>query len=136
MYIYEIGCITYFYNADKPECAKEWRHDLDVWCADCGIKTFNPTITYDKEMNHFYDSKMCVDQNDYFLNKCDIAVVNLEEIVHSPGSIYELTTMKKQGKPVIAFGERNFINPHIESCISQFCETLDDVKELITNMFI
>lgn len=133
MYIYEIGSITYFAKNDELEKVSQWRDTLDDWAND-KINTFNPVKTYLRERNHSYCNKMIVDQNEYYINKCDIAVANLDKIDYSPGSIYELARFKMQGKPVIAIGEKHW-SPHIDSCISQYCKDINEVLDLLDNMF-
>jgi nucleoside 2-deoxyribosyltransferase len=111
-----------------------WRKQLDDWCKYNNIKTFNPYLNFVVEKNHTYSDKLIVDQNEYYLNKADIMVCNLDDILESPGTQYELVRFKDMKKPVIAFGSPTW-SPHINSCISQHCETLDDVIELICNEF-
>ena len=134
MFIYTVGAITHYYRISQPEKANEWREKLQQWGKDNGVLVFNPAITFAKEINHTYNPRMCVDQNNYYINKCDIAVVNLNDIDMSPGSIFELTRFKELGKPVIAFGDKHW-SPHINSCISHQCDSLDEVIELLCNMF-
>lgn len=134
MFIYEIGTLTYYHRNNEINKGLEWRNKLDVWALDNNILTFNPAKNFIREINHSYDPKLCVDQNDYYINKCDIAVVNMNDIEHSPGSIYELVRFRELKKPVIAFGDKHW-SPHINSCISHQCKTLDDVIELLCNMF-
>ncbi len=134
MYIYSIGSITHHYQNNQIELATAWRNKLDNWAADNNIQTFNPALTYANETNHTYNSELCVIQNDYYINKCDIAVASLNYISFSPGSIYELVRFKELRKPVIAFGEEHW-NPHIMSCISNLCKDLDECIELLVNMF-
>jgi len=134
MYIYEAGCITYYYKTEQKHKAHFWRSEFDIFASDNKIKTFNPAKTFAIEQNHSYNPRLCVDQNDYYINKCDICVVNLDDIMQSPGTIYELTKFKTLGKPVIAFGDKTW-SPHINSCISHHCKDLNEVVEVLINMF-
>jgi nucleoside 2-deoxyribosyltransferase len=129
-----MGTLSYYHRNKVIGRGLNWRLNLDNWAKDNGIKTFNPAITFLKEINHTYAGNMCVAQNEYYLNKCDIGVVNMDAIDYSPGTIYELCRFKSLGKPVIAFGDKHW-SPHINSCISNYCDTLEDVKELLINMF-
>jgi len=134
MYIYTIGALTYYH---RNNCIKEglmWRNDLGLWAKNNNIKIFNPGLTYLKEINHTYNPKVAVEQNDFYIAKSNIGVVKLNHIDYSPGSIYELVRFKEQRKPVIAFG-KNHWSPHINYCISHQCDTLEEVKELLCNMF-
>lgn len=134
MYIYMAGALTYYHNNNEIEKGLTWRNKLDEWARDNGIKTFNPALTFMIEQNHSYSPSMCVAQNDYYINKCDICIVNLDDIDYSPGTIYELTRFKELRKPVISFGRKSW-SPHINYCVSNHCETLDEVIELLINMF-
>ena len=136
MFIYEIGAITWYNKTDQMYRAMNWRKEIDLWAKDNYIETFNPAITYEKELNQEYNLNLCVVQNDYYINKCDIAIINLDNLDKSPGSIYELVRFKLLNKPVIAFGECDWSkNPHIASCITQTCKNLEDVLNLISIMF-
>jgi len=134
MFIYEAGALTYYHRNDQIDKGLNWRSELDTWANDNNIKTFNPGLTYLLEKNHSYDPKMCVIQNDYYIEKCDICVVNLNDIDFSPGTQYELIRFKLLGKPVVAFGNKHW-SPHINFCISHQCENLEEVIELLCNMF-
>lgn len=134
MFIYEIGALTYYNRINQIEKGLKWRKELDNWANDNNIKTFNPGLTYIRERNHTYNPNMCVAQNDYYIDKCDIAIANLYDIDFSPGSIYELVRFKELRKPVVAFGNKHW-SPHINFCISHQCENLEEVIELLCNMF-
>lgn len=88
MYIYEAGCLTYYFRNKEMQKGTEWREKLDIWANNNDVDTYNPAKTFLKEINHTYDSKMCVDQNEYYLHKCDIMIINLDDIEFSPGTIY------------------------------------------------
>lgn len=135
LFIYEIGAITHHYKNNQIVKALNWRIKLDDWAADNNILTFNPALTYLEETNHTYNPNIVVAQNDFYIDKCNIAVVNLDDIDFSPGSIYELIRFKELRKPVIAFGNEKHWSPHINSCISHQCNNLDEVIELLCNMF-
>ena len=134
MYIYEIGALTYYHRTNQIEKGLKWRSDLDIWAKNVNVKTYNPGLTFMKEFNHTYSPRTCVDQNDYYMVKCDIAVANLNDIDNSPGSIYELVRFKELRKPVIAFGDKHW-SPHINSCITHQCDSLDEAIKLLCNMF-
>lgn len=135
MYIYEVGAITFHHRQNQIHKATEWRDKLDAFAKDNNIKTFNPAIDFLREKDTYYE-RLCVDQNDYYINKCDIAIANLNDIDFSPGSLYELVRFKELRKPVIAFCDNGrHWSPHINSCVSQYCETLDDCIGVLVTMF-
>jgi nucleoside 2-deoxyribosyltransferase len=134
LFIYTIGALTFYHRINLINKGLEWRNKVCEWGKDNNVKVFNPAINFIKERNHRYEPRLCVDQNDYYIDKCDIAIANLNDIDFSPGSIYELVRFRELRKPVIAFGQRNW-SPHVNACISHQCETLDEVFELLCNMF-
>ena len=137
LYIYEIGAITYHYKNDEPEKAIEWRRDLDYFAKLYDIRTFNPTQAYTPHVGKSYNSQICVEQNEFFLRQCNLAVADLSHIHESPGSFYELVRCKTLGIPVIGFGECEWYwNPHLQSCISYHVQNLNDVKVVIYDMFV
>lgn len=135
MNIYSVGCLTYLDKTGELDHAIEWRTKLSNWCKDNNVKIFNPSETYLNQANHECSSDLIVKQNDYYLNKCDIAVVDLYNLKYSPGSIYELTRLKEMGKPVIAFGNYLMSSPHVRVCIDDYVETIEDVMVLLSNLF-
>lgn len=137
MLIYTIGAITYHYQNGEPNKAIEWRADLDSFAKIYNVLVFDPTRTYTKDYVPIENDHFCVMQNDYYLKQTDIAVVNLDALEHSPGSVYELVMCKVLGIPTIAFGDSKWReNPHIESCIDSHVESLDDVKDFLYDMFL
>lgn len=134
MFLYEVGTLTYFAERNELYRAIKWREKLDAWAKDNGILTFNPVLTWNKEKNHTYSDKMIVAQNDHYINRSNMAVASLDCINYSSGSIYELTRFKELQTPVIAFGKPNQ-SSHINSCISERVDTLDEVIELLINEF-
>jgi hypothetical protein len=140
LYIYEAGSLTYLYDNDIFKCATEWRDKLDTWAKDNGVYTFNPAKTFLKEKNHTYSGQMAVRQNDLYLDKTNIMVMQMDYLDYSPGTIYEIVSYKRlyPWKPVISFSlisDLHHKNPHIESCISEHCRGIDSVIELLSNMF-
>ena len=136
MYLYEAGALTIHKNRNEFYKANDWRKEIDKWAEDLdNVNTFNPAIDFISKKNHTYSDKLIVDQNEYYLNKCDIMICNLDEIDFSPGTQYELVRFKDMNKPVITFGNKHW-SPHINSCISYHCTGgTDEVIELLGNMF-
>jgi len=130
MFIYEGGAMTYYDRINQIHKAIDWRDKVDNWGKDLGIKTFNPMKTYLKEKPHTYDPKIFVDQNIYYLNKCDVMLVNLDDIDKSPGTQFELCYFGLLKKPIVSFGEK-YWSPHVNYFISQHLNTLDDALELL-----
>jgi len=138
LYIYEAGALTYPFKNNLFDKATQWRDKLDKFALDNGILTFNPATTFLKEKNHTYSGAMAVKQNDFYLDKSNIMIVQMDYLDFSPGTQYELTVYKWMKKPVIAFrldGEPFHWSPHIMSCITETCESIEEIMELLSNMF-
>lgn len=135
MYIYQAGALTYHHKNNQFYKATDWRNKLSEFCVDNHIKYFNPAKTFQIEQNHLYNSKMCVDQNRYYLNKSNILVADMNYISESPGTQWELCYASEVKRiPIIAFGTTNW-SPHINYGISNYCDDIEDVIELLTTMF-
>jgi len=136
MFIYECGSLTHLYKNNQFYIATGWRNKLDRFAEDNNIKTFNPAITYLNERNHDYSPKFCVDQNRFYLDKADILIAQLDYIEYSPGSIWELCYASEKKKiPIIGFGEKEFWSPHVMYGINQTCKDIEEVIDLLSNMF-
>jgi nucleoside 2-deoxyribosyltransferase len=134
--LYLAGALTYHYKNKQFDKATKWRNKLIAWCDDNYIKYYNPANTYSNECNHTYNSKLCVDQNRYYLNKADILIVDLNDILESPGTQWEIVYASEVRKiPIIAFGQANW-SPHIMYGISHLCKNEDEVVEVLANMFL
>lgn len=136
LYIYAAGSLTYLNKIGKFQEALKWREKLDNWALDNHVKVFNPAKNFQNEICHGYSHKLIVDQNDFFLNKSTIMVVQLDYLDFSPGTIYEMAMFRAMKKPIIAFGENEHWSPHTNSCISQYCKNIEEVIEVLNNMFL
>lgn len=136
MFIYECGSLTYLYKNNMFNIATEWRNRIDQFAKDNNIKTFNPATTYLNEQNHGYNPKFCVDQNRFYLDKADMVVAQIDYIEHSPGSIWELCYASEKKKiPIIGLGKTQFWSPHVMYGVNMMCSNVDEVIDLLSNMF-
>lgn len=115
---YLIGNMSSFMAAGEYHKATEWREYCKQRLIDVGIKVFDPTFN---SIEHFKNPPELdcgvIMQNYTYLKKCDLAIVNLEKLEESIGSLWEVTICWEYKKPVIAFGEcKLFANrPHFKS---------------------
>ena len=141
MFIYLGGSLTYLYKNNLSHLAIDWRNNLAKFCDDNDIKYFNPVKTFEIEENHSYNPKLCVDQNRFYLNKADILIMDFSNINHSPGSLWELFyALEVRHIPVIAYNLDVLSltwaqSSHISYGISHSCNYIDEVKEVLINMF-
>lgn len=137
MNIYCAGAMTTYYNRNMPELAENWRLKVsDTFYNSNGIKVFNPCINY--EINKTFNTKGVVYQNIHYLNKCDIMILNLDELNQSQGTLFEVYYFFLHHKPIIAFDKyKNQIynQPHIHESITIKFDTLDEVLKYIKSMY-
>ena len=132
--VYLAGAISYYRNIGKPEQAEEWRKQAQETLNYYDIKCFNPCdespICWD------YAQDGLIKQNYYYLNNCDIVLVNLDAINDSIGTIWELSMAWRDHKPVIAFGTTSWLDrPHMNSLIDMKFDTLSEALDYITSMY-
>lgn len=134
MLIYLAGCMSYYYENSEPQKAEHWRDIAKERLKDIGISTFDPTLHY--KANYLYDSDLMVQQNEYYLKKADIILVNLDDLDKSYGTIYELVYAHALGKPILAFGNSAILShPHLKhASINRFCN-LDEVLDFISAVY-
>jgi len=135
LFLYEAGALTYHYKNNTFNLALNWRDKLDKFASDNNIETFNPAKTYLIERNHTYNPIIAVHQNKWYLDKSDILILDMNYIDYSPGTQWECV-YASQVKiiPIIAFGKKHW-SPHIMSGISHLCKDIDEVIEVLINMF-
>lgn len=133
MLIYSAGAMTAYFRVGRFEEAEKWRIELKNKLKDLNIRIYDPTVNFFDNIE--YNNKTIVHQNRYYLDKSDLVVVNLENILRSPGTLYEIYRADFLEIPVIAFGnEAN--QPHIENSITQRFDTLDEVVEYIKILYL
>lgn len=126
--------MSYYDSINQFDKAFDWRSEADSFLIDINIKTFNPTINYEK--NKYYDPKGVVNQNICYLKKADLLLVNLEYLEHSPGSLFEMFYAYLNHIPIVAFGQTNiYFQPHIRTSIDVCFTSLDKALEYIKDMY-
>lgn len=141
MKIYLSGAISTHHSSGEIYKAMEWRNKLiqrllDLNADMCTNKFdwFDPTHNFEENLKYGYQT--IVDQNKHYLDKCDLMVINLEKIEHSPGSMFEIFYYYLNHKPVIAFGETCAIQqPHIWCSITEWFPSLNDIAKYLENMY-
>ena len=131
--IFLSGCMSYWYDNNKPELAENWRNQAIKRLGD-KFNIFNPCKNYYKNIN--YEPKGVVYQNIAYLNKSDIILLNLDHIEDSPGTLFELYHSYLHNKPIISFGETPLLNqPHIHEAITMYFIDLESACDYIENMY-
>ena len=136
--IYLAGCMSYHYSNNEYHKATEWRSKLvnkllDDIADKCENKWswFDPTIN--SEINfETVNNATVLRQNIFYLDQSDIMVVNLTDIEHSPGSLFEIFYFGEVLKrPVIAFGESEWMSkPHV----SEYITCILDEDEIMSHL--
>jgi nucleoside 2-deoxyribosyltransferase len=128
--VYLAGAISFFHNTNCPERATGWRNIAENYLSYYDIKCFNPCKC------EGFSEDMIVKQNMYYLNQCDIILVNLDMINDSVGTIFELTEAKHRGKPIIAFGKSYWRErPHMKYLIDTYFDTFEDALDNIVTAY-
>lgn len=140
--LYLAGAISTHFNNNEYYKATKWRVklaqkllDLNAKLCDNHFDWFDPTINFEENVKTA-NAKTIVHQNKYYLDKCDILIVNLEDLDKSQGTMYELFYYGIHNKPVIAFGHNKWENcPHIAESITVKLETIDDVVKYLSDYY-
>lgn len=135
MLIYLAGCMSYYYDSNNPEKAESWRNIAEEKLQyNYDIFTFNPTLNY--ETNCKYNSDLMVQQNEYYLKKADLILVNLDDLDKSYGTIYELVYAHALEKPILAFGSTAIYgHPHLKHILQNCFQSLEEVLEFIDTVY-
>jgi nucleoside 2-deoxyribosyltransferase len=132
--IYCAGCMSHYHKRNEFDRAIKWRTRVKKMFGT-NVCLFDPTRNFDQ--NVLYDPNGVPYQNLYFLNRCHIMLLNLDNIENSPGTCFEVFNYFFNNKPVIAFGESEWYdNPHIQASISARFATVDDAITYIKSMYL
>ena len=140
--LYLAGAISYLKEIDEYDKAILWRIQLINKLTDLNNKLgyikyrcFDPTTNFE-ENDKTASNKTIVQQNDYYLDKCDIMIVNLEHLDKSPGTLYEIYKYKFLNKPVIAFGNNDWADkPHVVESITVCLSNIDGVVDYLESYY-
>jgi len=104
--IYTAGIIDSLIIENNLKEATEWRCELKQklgrYLNNLHISIYDPTICLLERLSHC--SKQSVaDQNTYYLRKADLLVVNVHNVLKSPGTLAEIDYFYREGKPRVGF---------------------------------
>lgn len=141
--VYLAGCMSYFYSRKKYKRVIEWRLELVQKLLDCNANLcenhfswFDPTINFEDNVKTA-NNKTVVQQNNHYLDECNILIVNLDEVDKSPGTLYEIFYYGIQNKPVIAFGDNDWTNsPHIAESVTVTLKDINEVVDYLMSYFV
>lgn len=133
--VYLAGAISCFYKEGCPEKASAWRDRAQKHLAEKNdIVCFNPCL--EGEDCWKYPQGGVITHNYFYLQNCDVILVNLDKISESVGTIWELSMAWHDHKTVIAFGDTPWLySPHMQSMISVKLSSLEDALKYIGDMF-
>jgi nucleoside 2-deoxyribosyltransferase len=135
MLVFLSGAINLHYKNNEMQKSIEWREYLSKELEKLNIKCYNACENFDHIIVNYTNSSL-VKQNLYYLKNSDLTVVNLDNILSSPGTIFELTYCYLNQKAVISFGDyKEITSPHILSCIDEYLENEDAVIKYIKNLY-
>lgn len=139
--IYMAGNISYYYHNGEYHKATRWRSRLanqllDDMAEKCNRKWswFDPTVNFEENVVAVNNATV-LRQNIFYLDQSDVLVVNLDKLKESPGTLFEIIYFGLKGKPVIAFGESDWIkSPHISEYITAHLKE-DKVMTYLDSMY-
>lgn len=134
MLVFLSGSIESHYRNNEMQKSINWREYLAKELGKLDIKSFNPCAKLDQIVS--YSNSSLVKENVYYLEKSDLVVVNLHNILNSPGTIFELTYCYLNHKATISFGDyKQITSPHILAAIDEYLDDEDDVIKYIDNLY-
>lgn len=132
--------MTEYLNRGEFEESRKWREDFGYKIVKAGInndldiKIFDPTANF--ETNKHSSEEGVVIQNNYYLQKSDILVVNGKYLLHSPGSIFEISHAWFNHKPVYIFGDEEYQRIlHLRVMCTEHLDNMDEVVKRIVNLY-
>jgi len=136
MLVYSAGCMNYYHETNTfEEKAIKWRLKLKDELSKLNIDLFDPTLNFNS--NLIYSNRSVKLQNQYYLDKSDILIVNLENLDKSPGTLWEIYYANFKNKIILAFGNNKWYNsPHIKDSITEKFNDIDEVIEYIKNLYL
>lgn len=132
--VYLAGTISYFYKTERHDRATAWRKRAKEYLGQFDIRCFNPC---EEPADCWrYPQGGLIHQNYFYLNNCDIVLVNLDMINDSIGTAWELSMAWRDHKTVVAFGKTPWLDrPHMQSLINVHFDALDEALEYISDMY-
>lgn len=138
MTAYLAGSMTYYMREGRYNEATDWRVKATEILTDAGITIFDPTIN---SKTHYayppeYDGGVIL-QNHTYLKKCDFVLLNLEAFEDSIGSVWEVSMVWAEHKPVIAFGRcvKWEKRPHFKALMTIILDNVEDACDYILSMY-
>ena len=136
--VYLEGAISQYNRLGKLDAAKAWRIKASNFFIENfqEVGVFDPSQNFEK--NFTYPSRGVVLQNLKYLKESNLALLNLEYLHKSPGTMFEMTYNYLNQTPCIAFGELDNsleFSPHIAECITMCFTDLDKALEYVYDMY-
>ena len=130
--IYLGGSMSEKLKQGRFDEAVRWRQSAKDLLIDNGIDVFDPTSGF--EVNKNFEPCGIPMQNLTYVKKCDLLLVNLEYILKSPGTLFEMTSFYVLQKPIVAYGSLTNCS-HIDDIITMYMGCLDDCLKYIVSMY-
>lgn len=131
--IYLAGAMSCYDNSEFEKEAIRWRMSLKSYFSDSGdliVDIYDPTL-----IPTVYGDDV-VSQNLHYINKMDIVVVNVKDLDKSFGTVWEIVTANQKGKPIIAYGNHEWLNhPHLKPMVSYKSTNLSSIADYIHDVY-
>jgi nucleoside 2-deoxyribosyltransferase len=135
MLVYLAGAIGWYIRNNKLNECLEWRVSLTEKLNMLDVKCFNACTNLKENMS--YSNLSNLKQNLFYLSESDLIIVNMDHILESPGTIFELTYCYLKQKPVIGLGFNEDVHSslHLSLCIDQCLKDEGEVLECVKNLY-
>jgi hypothetical protein len=138
-YVYLAGSITKHIEKDTLSRAIYWRKVANKMLRECGIKSYDPTLNFIR--NKDKNRKDFLQQNNLYLNKSNIMLIDLDYICQSGGTLFELAIAYNKGMVIVSFGDMNNFSEdifgHFEEIIKSGFnfKTFDEAINYIVDLY-
>lgn len=102
-YVYLAGSITRYWQNNQLDKATHWRYKAKTMFDDVRIKSYDPCLNFKK--NKHKQRKDFLQENNLYLNKANIMLVDLGYICESGGTLFELSVAYNKGMIIVSFGD-------------------------------
>lgn len=109
--VYLSGAMSYYFTAEQYNKAIDWRVKSEKYLYGHGFKVFNPTSYYSfSDKKHTKKSEIMRFELFCQLTKCDVLLVNLDDIDKSIGTSDEVLYAYLNNIPVIGYTEKDNVD--------------------------
>ena len=111
----------------------EWRVEAEIILGEHNIKTINPVLFYNFEMEPNFTDKECMLFDLTAVRNSNVILVNLHK--NSVGTAIELFDANGKQIPVIGFNASKDLHPWMRECCYKICDDLYSAVNYIVDYY-